>query len=57
MTINKAKQILNDNGIVWNNYFDLSTIERNREDWTGLEHVRMAIRIIQNFILHGKSNK
>lgn len=52
MKIAKAKKILSDNGIYWNNYFDLDFVEQCMPK-TSTKTVIQAIRVIKRFLITG----
>ena len=49
MTLQKARKILKDNGIIWSTYFDLDYILKN----TNNAEVRKAIIRIRMYIFSG----
>lgn len=56
MRISTAKKILQNNGILWSNYFDLVFIEKARSyNWVGCEDIREAIKTIKTFLISGKT--
>ena len=54
MTISTAKKILKNNGINWNNFFDLRFIEKSRNNWEGCENIYNAIQVIKRFLTIGR---
>lgn len=47
MTVYKARKILNENGIIWNNYFDLVSIK----DSAKKEEIKQAVNRLQEFLM------
>jgi len=53
MTISKARKILRDNGIQWNNLFDLHFIIKNTP-YEGHEIIIDACKRLEHFIFIGR---
>lgn len=55
MRLATAKKVLENNGIWWSNYIELTNVERARAgNWVGCERILTAIQRVKLFLTQGK---